>query len=278
MSVGAAVSGTYAISVNGTLTTNGPVLVTRNNIARTAGGVYLRTPAAIPYCSYTHNTFVDLPKTSPVFYADEASGATPAAVDISDNTIINNDLTRTTAPLQLTTCTNATIRRNRIVRGGNQSIALTTCGGSYIEDNIIVEPNPANTASVGCINVTDSTAVNYYVRRNRVVTGASGYPKAVYNGSNATPTIYMDGNTADHVSVAVTMSSTPTVAASGATPFAQYGKARHFYGTAAPVSGGVYTQGDIVWNTAPSASNPPGWMCTSGGSPGTWKAMANLAA
>ena len=48
-------------------------------------------------------------------------------------------------------------------------------------------------------------------------------------------------------------------------------------GTAAPTTG-TWNRGDIVWNTTPTASNPPGWVCVTAGSPGTWKAMANLAA
>jgi hypothetical protein len=48
------------------------------------------------------------------------------------------------------------------------------------------------------------------------------------------------------------------------------------YGTAAPTSG-TWAQGDIVWNTAPGAAGAPGWVCVTGGTPGTWKAMANLA-
>jgi hypothetical protein len=48
-------------------------------------------------------------------------------------------------------------------------------------------------------------------------------------------------------------------------------------GTAAPVSG-TWARGDIVWNSAPSAAGSPGWVCTLAGTPGTWKAMANIAA
>ena len=48
-------------------------------------------------------------------------------------------------------------------------------------------------------------------------------------------------------------------------------------GTAAP-SNGTYVQGDMALNSAPSAGGPMGWMCVAGGSPGTWKAMGNLAA
>jgi hypothetical protein len=52
---------------------------------------------------------------------------------------------------------------------------------------------------------------------------------------------------------------------------------RIMFGSAAPTAG-AYMSGDVVWNTAPAAGAPPGWMCTTAGSPGTWKAMANLAA
>lgn len=46
--------------------------------------------------------------------------------------------------------------------------------------------------------------------------------------------------------------------------------------TAPPVSG-TYSVGSIVWNSAPSAGGTPGWVCVTAGTPGTWKAMANLA-
>lgn len=46
--------------------------------------------------------------------------------------------------------------------------------------------------------------------------------------------------------------------------------------SAAP-TGGTWTQGDVVWNTGVAAGGSPGWVCTTGGTPGTWKAMANVA-
>jgi len=54
-------------------------------------------------------------------------------------------------------------------------------------------------------------------------------------------------------------------------------KTTETYGTAAPTTG-TWTRGSIVWNTTPSAGGTPGWMCVTAGTPGTWKAMANLAA
>lgn len=51
---------------------------------------------------------------------------------------------------------------------------------------------------------------------------------------------------------------------------------RHFYAAAVPTTG-TWRRGDIVWNTAPAAAGIPGWICTTAGTPGTWKAMAVLA-
>lgn len=47
--------------------------------------------------------------------------------------------------------------------------------------------------------------------------------------------------------------------------------------TAAPTTG-TWAVGDIVWNSATAAGGTPGWVCTTAGTPGIWKAMANVAA
>jgi hypothetical protein len=44
--------------------------------------------------------------------------------------------------------------------------------------------------------------------------------------------------------------------------------------TAAPTTG-TYAQGDFVKNSAPSGATPTyGWICTAGGTPGTWVALS----
>jgi hypothetical protein len=42
------------------------------------------------------------------------------------------------------------------------------------------------------------------------------------------------------------------------------------YGTAAPTTG-TYVVDDVRWNSAPTAGNPLGWICTVAGTPGTWE-------
>lgn len=54
-------------------------------------------------------------------------------------------------------------------------------------------------------------------------------------------------------------------------------KTTETYNTTIPTTG-TFARGSIVWNIEPSAGGVPGWMCVTAGTPGTWKAMANLAA
>lgn len=64
---------------------------------------------------------------------------------------------------------------------------------------------------------------------------------------------------------------------SGAVYFSNEGGNKVTHDNAAPVAG-TFAVGDKCWNTAPSAGGTPGWVCTTAGTPGTWKAMANVAA
>lgn len=66
-------------------------------------------------------------------------------------------------------------------------------------------------------------------------------------------------------------------AINSSTGFPAFSGHRMEWQAAIPTSG-VWTRGDVVWSTVAAASGTPGWVCVLGGSPGTWKAMANLAA
>lgn len=52
-----------------------------------------------------------------------------------------------------------------------------------------------------------------------------------------------------------------------------------FYGTGVPTESVVtFLDGDEIRNTAPAAAGAPGWICTTPGKSGTWKARASVAA
>ena len=50
---------------------------------------------------------------------------------------------------------------------------------------------------------------------------------------------------------------------------------RHEFGTVAPTSG-AHRVGDIAWHSAPAASGNIGWVCTTAGTPGTWKTFGTI--
>ena len=51
----------------------------------------------------------------------------------------------------------------------------------------------------------------------------------------------------------------------------------YIFDTAAPVSG-TWVQGDTVTNTSPTAGGYIGWVCVTGGTPGTWKTFGEISA
>jgi len=50
---------------------------------------------------------------------------------------------------------------------------------------------------------------------------------------------------------------------------------RRLFGTAAPTSG-TWAQGDIIYNTTPTAGGYIGWVCITAGTPGTWKTFGAI--
>lgn len=80
-----------------------------------------------------------------------------------------------------------------------------------------------------------------------------------------------------HAVVMVNYSGNEGVILAAASVLKQTNGPKSIYYSAAVPSSGTHVQGDISWNISPDAGGPPGWMCVTSGSPGTWKAMANLA-
>mgnify|MGYP001562405755 CR=1 FL=1 len=115
----------------------------------------------------------------------------------------------------------------------------------------------------------DNSVVNDNMVRNSITSGIKYYARNVVISNND-----MKGNAEDYTLVGATNVSI----------YYQLNSNRWYYngqsitrGTAAPTTG-TWAQGDICWKTNAAAAGSPGWMCTTGGTPGTWKAMPNLAA
>jgi hypothetical protein len=59
-------------------------------------------------------------------------------------------------------------------------------------------------------------------------------------------------------------------------PIRYQGK-KHEYSEGIPQNG-VYTKGDIVWNSSPKPSGNVGWICVRDGTPGEWKPFGQISA
>lgn len=125
--------------------------------------------------------------------------------------------------------------------------------------NCFTNAHPADGGNVIKIH---SGAVNVNFIGLRTISTASTYDLEILN--TATGRIYLHDYDLDQ-------------GASIASGVMWYSDDRAFTGSAAPTAG-TWIRGSIVWNYAPSAGGTPGWVCTAAGTPGTWKAMANVAA
>lgn len=197
---------------------------------------------------------------------------------IEDNTLPNCP----SNGISVTSAVGVEVVRNRII-SGKFGIAISTSSGV-----ILVDGNEI-TAGGTLANTYDAmyfdTCTSRPVIRSNVVLGTN-HRYAEYGATMASYPVVSTGNQLKAGGTGVYGGSLALALVSdlvdGYPMFAGYGPvagvALHvMQGTAAPTTG-TWLRGDIVWNTAPAAGGTPGWVCTTAGTPGTWKAMANLAA
>ena len=125
-----------------------------------------------------------------------------------------------------------------------------------------------------------SDAYNTFANSNTLFVG--NWVVATYtfyaNASDEVYAVFYDnasGKSIDVAYVGCTLGSTGVIFAANAPSIPN--EPQVVWKSAVPTTG-TWLRGSIAWNTAPSAGGTPGWVCVTAGTPGTWKAMANLAA
>lgn len=164
-------------------------------------------------------------------------------------------------------CTNVAIKNNAIV---DCCIANTVAeeqgiyvllGTSYtITDNVVRDSG--GNMRYGIQNSSTNQAT-FVVARN-VVTGATDYG-ARFVGTGTNLLFFADNM----------FSGTSGETLNAPATDQRGNKSRIFYGTAAPTAG-AWLVGDVMWSTAPAAGGMVGWVCTTAGTPGTWKAFGGI--
>lgn len=164
------------------------------------------------------------------------------------------------------------------------SLAFVTSAG-YAYRYPYVHSNPYGTVSSalgskeneGCVFQfgTGSNFNEYKLGLNQGGTPALGSWSLIYGGSAAAqPIAFPDGNTRSGRSYACEFPRGIVIGEQGVV-----GSLSKLVttGTAAPVTG-TWVQGDIVFTRTPVAGGSIGWVCTTGGTPGTWKTFGSISA
>jgi len=141
----------------------------------------------------------------------------------------------------------------------NTDLVYSRYGDDRVIDKIYV--NALNTDWNSALNIRDATDFTI----NDIYVGGSAGDEAI--------TINNSSVTIGHLSV----DSITEITQTGATIHYKELQQNFEYGGAAPVSG-TYAEGDIVWDTSPSAGGHIGWVCVTAGTPGTWKTFGAITA
>jgi len=179
----------------------------------------------------------------------------------------------------------------------SQAVSVIGCDfESYLGDAIRI----AITNSVWVVTIMGNYFESTEICTNTIMTGAHLAGGSIinnYQGTAVQTTNFLSLNLGQHVEVSGNYSTLPIVVATavdgcrvknlGGISYntltglsyleKHYNEGTILNDTAAP-AGGTWAVGDRIWNTAPAAGGAPGWVCTTAGTPGTWKAMASLGA
>lgn len=246
-------------------------------------------------------------------YVIALGGVFAATSDYSDGLMIINNQLKNTAGNQIFAfdTQNVGIINNQIFPTTTAIVGLFVDPRNYgairIKDNYI---GPCSSYSVYVVNATSTTEPDVMFEGNYIAGSAQSY--AVYmrgryiNISNNMMINVVNGYTCDNIdylcmtgnqvkdisgTVAFFINNVTYVLATGneayniTTPIS-YNTAPTVkrdvgntwnWATAAPTSG-RYAVGDVVYNSAPAAGGTIGWVCTTAGTPGTWKTFGAISA
>jgi len=204
-------------------------------------------------------------------------GPVEGVAGITEHTIENNTIYRknTAAPSlffdRQSSSELVTIKHNRFV-GFDKTVNTANQFNSAIyhtstEKNVQIVDNTISNYYIGIAHATYWTGrhADYHVSRNHINNCTIGINLNGFDDAQA-PVVFLEGNTYKNI---VTANHGGLIGYALTTDAKIFGSNVQTYRSAKPTIH-TWIAGDIVWNTAPSAGGPMGWLCTVGGSPGTW--------
>lgn len=204
-------------------------------------------------------------------YGSQNNGLLVSAADCRELHIVDNLLNgislnvATGIGIDLLRCQQTKIADNKFTNYNTNTLVLTDCEDTEVTNNSFIDCGKGGQSFV-VVNLYGSSSARNYFKNNyfRQSNSASFGEYGILENAGVDYTFSFD-NTFDGFNIPHTKV--------GANSIMQ----RKEYLTAIPMTGSFY-QGDIIWNTAPTAGGTPGWVCTTSGvNTFVFKAMANLA-
>lgn len=243
------------------------VSITDNEFCGYTTGIYAVGKGSGTYNVYDCTVFGN--HTLP--YGSSNPGRLIEAIDCSGFNIANNKVNSIsygvateTSGITLTRTLDFKVIGNHLENYENSAMRLTDCVRTTISDNSFYDVGKLG-AGYEIVRVGGTSSSRNYFFRNRFYQSSDAYAEngivelASTNATFAFDNIFLGVNK----------------------PYTKVGASsvlrREENGTAIPTTE-YWWQGDVVWNTAPTAGGVPGWVCVTSGAPGTWKAMATIAA
>ncbi len=186
---------------------------------------------------------------------------THATLDSNYGSINNNVIRHNTgdnSALQVSHGNAITINGNTVTGSTVHGITLFNSKQVTINSNVIMETT-TDAISIGSTNSEGITISGNIIRRGSPTSG-----RGINLGSRA---MCSGNHLAGFTNFANTTATSNTAWNGTYIPFQ----------SAAPTTG-TWIECDVVMHSSPAPSTTPGWVCTTGGTPGTWNAMAALAA
>jgi len=259
-----------AITVNTATRNDKPVMISTNTIVDSRGIGVLLT-------GLSSNIILKTNTITGSAGSDITIGPIADVSGLLKHTIENNTIyrTNTAAPSirydRQSSNELVTIKYNRLV-GHDKTVATASEFNSGIYHtsqgkNIEISHNVISNYHIGVHHATYWTGrtVDYNLAFNHFNDCTYAINLNGFDDAQA-PVVFLEGNTYKNI---VTANHGGLIGYALTTDAKIFGSNVQTYRSAKPTIH-TWIAGDIVWNTAPSAGGPMGWLCTVGGSPGTW--------
>ncbi len=220
-------------------------------------------------------------------------------VVISSNVFINNGEKTGAGAVELSLSNNVTVAENLIIGDAIHGVCISAALHMNQVSDIIIVNNRCTGSSARTIWLEARESNSALIRITCSGNIMSGGTHGIYLGTSAQGATVDDVNVSNNIvsgaSVAgfalvdhargqstnvrfIGNSGSQALVDSNGVPVANANNSWNSvvsHGTGVP-DAGTWQRGAMIYNTAPSPGSPVGWVCTVGGTPGTWKGFGSI--